>query len=315
MRELPHEFRIASNQDSSCSHKGKSNQDLRTQDGDSAAEQQGPLTVGCEFVGPLRTKTGTEFGCCLVERNSGRITSKDCKFDEWTQAGLGIGEVAHISDVLPGFEEFQSRLAQPASEFAVSITSPNCAKLRMLVELLEFNGGEGKSILVRFFAEPAAEAEHAIDALTGLPDRRALAVRVAHERLREPFVPFAVMFVDIDQFKKVNDTLGHRAGDLVLVELARRWRAALRNDDLLCRYGGDEFVVVLGGVGQLAHVSQVLLRFEKAAAAPVVVEGESLTHTLSIGSVVSQSPSKSLDDLIHEADQEMYKSKQQRLPH
>ncbi len=123
-----------------------------------------------------------------------------------------------------------------------------------------------------------------------------------------------MMFVDLDRFKKINDTLGHAAGDLVLVEAAQRVRQALREDDTLARLAGDEFVIVCEDLPRdMAKVDQRLQaiwqRLESALSRPIYVAGQELMVSASIGVAVSSEES-SVKDLLGDADSAMYLAKQ-----
>ena len=151
------------------------------------------------------------------------------------------------------------------------------------------------------------------DPLTGLPNRRLLEDRLLVElshaaRTRSRL---AVMFVDLDRFKRINDSLGHEVGDRVLIEVARRIRACLREDDTVARMGGDEFVVILGNLAQPDDAAATARRIVAALRRPVVTDGRELVVTTSIG--ISIYPDDSLESttLIKNADIAMYRAKEE----
>lgn len=120
----------------------------------------------------------------------------------------------------------------------------------------------------------------------------------------------ALMFLDIDHFKDVNDSLGHSIGDLLLVELASRFRSTLREEDTISRLGGDEFILLLHNADEYAatHVAQKLLR---AIEHPMLIENHQLSVTASIGIAVYPNDGEDLEALLRNADVAMYKVKQE----
>jgi diguanylate cyclase (GGDEF)-like protein/PAS domain S-box-containing protein len=154
------------------------------------------------------------------------------------------------------------------------------------------------------------QAEH--DALTGLPNRVLLLDRIqqALAANRRQHKQFALMFLDLDRFKQVNDTLGHHAGDVVLQEVASRLTHCVRGVDTVCRLGGDEFVVLLadiGGVDQAAHVAGTVMH---ALARPITLEGQDISQAVSIGIAICPSDGQDADTLLRNADVAMYHAKQ-----
>lgn len=149
------------------------------------------------------------------------------------------------------------------------------------------------------------------DALTGVLARGALNERgeVLVSESRRLSQPLAVLLLDLDQFKAVNDSLGHEAGDCMLRHLAARARLVLRGEDLLCRIGGDEFVMVLPNTD--AHGADIVARRLRGslAAAPLLFRGEALPIPLSIGVAASDGHDADLTTLITRADQAMYVAK------
>ena len=119
----------------------------------------------------------------------------------------------------------------------------------------------------------AHDAQH--DALTGLPNRVMLMDRLSHEqrRVERNGAQLAVMFVDLDDFKCVNDSLGHAAGDAVLREVAERLQRALRPHDTVARVGGDEFVVVVADLQGAQHAARVARRVQEAVMTPICCGG------------------------------------------
>lgn len=150
------------------------------------------------------------------------------------------------------------------------------------------------------------------DALTGLPNRVLLS-----DRLRQALVQgerrgtsVAVVYIDLDGFKAINDTHGHDAGDALLIAVANRMQAALRQGDTLARIGGDEFVAVLGDLQDFADCEQVLARLLRAASDPVEITQGVVRVSASIGVAVYPADDGDADQLMRHADQAMYKAKQ-----
>ncbi|MBW6434556.1 GGDEF domain-containing protein [Actinoplanes hulinensis] len=147
------------------------------------------------------------------------------------------------------------------------------------------------------------QAEH--DSLTGLPNRSLFAERVdlALRSGRDP----AVMFIDLDDFKRVNDSLGHAAGDALLVEVARRLRGSLRDSDTPARLGGDEFAILIedGGVDTAIGLAQ---RIIAALAEPVDAGGTRVLTRGSVG-IAGAAPDRDRSDMLRQADLAMYAAK------
>lgn len=189
------------------------------------------------------------------------------------------------------------------------------AALRRIDELLK------KDVLLREqVALLAQEVEKAHqfayrDELTGLPNRRLLVDRfrqvVARDARRNSQV--ALLFLDIDGFKRLNDTFGHVVGDRLLVQVADRLTASIRVSDTACRYGGDEFVVLLpdfdGPVQAVAAAEQIRARL----AAPYTVGSSATSIETSIGIAIYPTDGCELDDLIQASDRAMYRDKARTL--
>lgn len=148
------------------------------------------------------------------------------------------------------------------------------------------------------------------DGLTDLPNRALLEDRLdqAFARLRRTEGSTAVLFIDLDDFKGVNDTLGHEAGDAVLCEVAGRLREVLRASDTLARLGGDEFVAVCEGLDD-RDAAAVAGRMEASLADPMAIAGQQLRLSASIGHAVTRDGSAEPGDVLARADQAMYRSK------
>lgn len=152
------------------------------------------------------------------------------------------------------------------------------------------------------------------DALTGLPNRALFDARLgqAISEVDEGGLPFALLYLDCDRFKQINDNLGHNAGDDVLVTLARRVEHQLRPDDLVCRLGGDEFAVLVGPLDQPHEVDEVIGRIQHAMSEPVVLrDGRQLMAEVSIGYAIYQKE-MSATHLCEQADAAMYQAKRAR---
>ena len=148
------------------------------------------------------------------------------------------------------------------------------------------------------------------DQLTGLPNRSQL-----HDRFKYALTlaqrhggQLAVMFLDLDHFKDINDTLGHSVGDQMLVEVSRRLRAALREEDSLSRLGGDEFILLLPDTDE-AGATQVAAKLIAAVAQPCQIEHNELTSTVSIGIALYPNDGQDFETLSKNADAAMYRVK------
>lgn len=152
------------------------------------------------------------------------------------------------------------------------------------------------------------EASH--DSLTALPNRQAFHDRVDHAlaRVARGRSAVAVLFCDIDGFKLLNDRLGHHLGDQVLIEIADRLRSAVRPADTVARIAGDEFTVLLEDLQEPGEAEAVARRLCAAVSAPVIVEGEELTVTMSVG-VAQARQGDTVDTIVANADLAMYDAK------
>ena len=146
------------------------------------------------------------------------------------------------------------------------------------------------------------------DALTGLPNRLMLGQHVDRAIALDAQAEFAILFLDLDRFKIINDSLGHQFGDRVLQLVAQRLQSCLRPLDVLCRLGGDEFVLYLHGCQKL-HSERVARRIQEAMREPFVLDGLGFSVQCSIG--MSQYPEhgQTLDELVKQADTAMYRVK------
>ena len=149
------------------------------------------------------------------------------------------------------------------------------------------------------------------DSLTGLANRLLLQDRLAHalETAARRRWKVAVLFIDLDRFKSINDTLGHAAGDRLLCEVASRLRDCARASDTIARLGGDEFVLVLEGVEHSADATPAATHILRAFAAPLDLEGRRLDISASIGVVLYPDDGGDVDTLMRNADTAMYQAK------
>jgi diguanylate cyclase (GGDEF)-like protein len=150
-----------------------------------------------------------------------------------------------------------------------------------------------------------------VDSLTGLPNRIELLDRleIALARCRRTGASLACLYLDIDRFKEVNDTLGHSGGDLALVEFGRRLRQCVRETDVVARLAGDEFVILLEGLSQPTEAERVAAKIIDCMAIPFNIEGARWPVTTSIGLVVADSMTDDSGSLLRSADDALYTAK------
>jgi diguanylate cyclase (GGDEF)-like protein/PAS domain S-box-containing protein len=181
--------------------------------------------------------------------------------------------------------------------------------------------GSQTDITDRKVAETQLQFDALHDALTGLPNRTLLRRSISHciaHRKRNPEFRYAVMFIDLDRFKVINDSLGHMVGDALLIELARRFSACVRATDTIApfesgsgvaRLGGDEFVVLLEGFKHEGDVLRVAQRLLDSAKTPIVCGEHTLTAALSIGIATGNADYENAEDILRDADTALYRVK------
>ncbi|HEX6734194.1 MAG TPA: EAL domain-containing protein [Azonexus sp.] len=151
------------------------------------------------------------------------------------------------------------------------------------------------------------------DVLTGLPNRLLLEDRVGQAMLKSKRSsrPMGLIFIDLDRFKNINDTLGHEVGDQLLVQAAQRGLSVLRDTDTLSRQGGDEFVVVLPELEQRQDAMLVARKLLSALCQPYLLAGHELTVTGSAGIVLYPDDGQTVSELLRKADAAMYRAKEE----
>ena len=253
----------------------------------------------------LRRKDGSLFWCKVVAK------AIDPAHPE--EGAIGIYEDVTAERAVRASLEASRDAAEASREAAeASRESLERAVAERTAELRAANERLQAEIADRRQAETRAQhlADH--DALTGLPNRRLLEDRLtqalaASQRNRRHT---AVMFVDLDRFKNINDSLGHAAGDVVLKEVAERLMRQLREVDTICRMGGDEFVVVLPEIKRTSDAANVAAKILETVSQAFHVEGRELQITPSVGISVFPDDGRDAESLIRNADAAMYHAKE-----
>jgi diguanylate cyclase (GGDEF)-like protein/PAS domain S-box-containing protein len=149
------------------------------------------------------------------------------------------------------------------------------------------------------------------DALTDLPNRALFLERLRHaveKTQRQPYM-FAVLFLDLDGFKVINDSLGHLAGDQLLVAIAHRLSRCLKSGDTLARFGGDEFTILLENLQDLSQAIKIAERIQQELSQPFALDRQDIFTTTSIGIVLSTGEMPQAEDLLRSADTALYRAK------
>ncbi|HUW38501.1 MAG TPA: EAL domain-containing protein, partial [Rhodocyclaceae bacterium] len=173
--------------------------------------------------------------------------------------------------------------------------------------------GTGRDIAKKKKSEELIWQQANFDALTGLPNRRMFHDRLEQEikKAHRAGLPLALMFLDLDRFKEVNDTLGHDVGDTLLKDAARRIGGCVRESDTVARLGGDEFTVVLSELEDPGSVERVAQDILKRLAEPFQLGNETAYISASIGITLYPEDGTGIDELLKNADQAMYAAKSQ----
>ena len=187
-------------------------------------------------------------------------------------------------------------------------------RVQRLRELKESNAALQLEIIERRQAERRASELATRDVLTGLFNRRTLTDRTEDAILRAARrrESVAVLFIDLDKFKTVNDTFGHHIGDELLCQVASRIQASVRESDVVARFGGDEFIVLLEGLGGQGDAERLAENIVSANLEPFSIGPHSVMASASIGISMYPQHGTSAEELLKEADQAMYSAKQQR---
>ncbi len=243
-------------------------------------------------------------------------------------AGVAAGSVTTLTPILPAVSAFLVMALTPLSIRFFLITSPFSLLLGAMLLVLLVLMIQAASRLYRMIeetlamhhekclAEAAVKHQAHYDELTDLPNRRLLFQHLDQElaRARRHGHLNALLFFDLDNFKNINDTLGHDVGDKLLQQVAKRITSHLRTEDILARLGGDEFVVLLPEIGRTPEAAAqncrgYVKKIRGLFASPFMVEGHRLNMTTSIGVVLFPTGDQNRRELLKQADVAMYRAK------
>lgn len=291
---------------------------------DSPAEPlQSPMlkraAMGSALVqGDELTSQGVPEGVCLIDAN-GVILATDVQVGRWFSGAAARGGKKRLTlaDLIDEelaahwlaqlFEHSTTQFIEATLYVAGSPLVP------IDVETRRLDGATGP-LAVATFRPSAADSQPSCDPLTGLPDRRAIGPWIAGLQRDggSLTLPFALLFLDLNDFKQVNDAHGHAVGDAVLAELAERWSSTVRDGDLVTRYGGDEFVILLRNVDNREEAELIAERLRIATLAPIALGGTAIALSATVGVALSDGVAASQEHLIAAADEDMYARKRQR---
>jgi diguanylate cyclase (GGDEF)-like protein/PAS domain S-box-containing protein len=247
----------------------------------------GNAALAAEFGEPLSRLKGKRFG------------DPDCVVQEGFEEHVRLA--AHSKTTTLGEMSRQRRGASVTYEY-------------LLVPVLDEQGqveavaGIARDVTKRKASEERHRRSAHYDDLTGLPNRQLFRDRLAHEIKRADRIglPLALMFLDLDGFKEVNDLLGHAAGDELLRQGAARIGACVRDSDTVARLGGDEFTVILTEIRNMPHVDVLARHLLEELARPFVLDGQTVAISASIGIALYPHDANDAAQLLRHADQAMY---------
>jgi diguanylate cyclase (GGDEF)-like protein len=197
----------------------------------------------------------------------------------------------------------------------LAVLKQSFAASQAQIEMLRKVNSCQKRKLIRF-ARKLAQVHHLgyYDELTNLPNRRLLLNRLkqAMAQSDRQHKQIALLFIDVDKFKSVNDKLGHEAGDKLLQQLADRLINCIRYGDTACRYGGDEFVIMLPEIDGMEDAVAVTKKICVQLSMPYLVDGTAIKVSASIGTTVYSADGRDCRELIKHADIAMYRAKTQK---
>lgn len=263
--------------------------------------------AGASDAAVVRPEDTPELGKLLAAPGTPRLYDCSCD-DEFVQAALarfGLRAMAVVG------------LRSGERLFGVVIASFHTSRQRMPVVdddfFARFAGIADQAAVAweKALLSKQVERQATLDPLTGLANRRVFTEMLSELLSANDGRRSAVLFCDLDDFKKVNDALGHAAGDDLLVAVARRLQGCVRSDDLVARLGGDEFTVLLRDVDGGWTPDAFALKVRQAMTEPIVLEGSQVKVHLSIGAVVATPGEATVKDVLRRADAAMYVAKMQ----
>ena len=234
-------------------------------------------------------------------------------------ARTSLFDIVHPDDIAEVRESFRTALASGSNRAVYRVSHADGRDLWFETLTTPVRDAEGEAVGLQTASRDVTErhemeerlyAQAFHDALTGLPNRVLFAARL-EEAIAEfgQGEGYAVLYLDLDRFKVVNDTLGHSAGDQLLVEVGRRLRTQLRASDVVARLGGDEFAVLLVGLPDDGYAEAVAERLAEALRSPIEIDRRAVYAGASIGVVVGQAGHDQPDALLGQADLAMYEAK------
>jgi diguanylate cyclase (GGDEF)-like protein len=239
----------------------------------------------------------------------GRIVASDfaAKWPDGDHPAAG----GHLQEIVGDVgAEALAQLAQGQGDFVLPCRIHAGASEQPTLGHLHVRRFVGEAGVLALVTVRSDEPDPIHDALTGLPDRRALAIRRASwQTAGGDQVRCAVLFVDLNQFKEVNDAHGHAAGDEVLVIVGQRLAQCVREGDLVVRYGGDEFVLLLKDIGSAQDAWPVIERIHRCVQEPIQLGGHKLQVTAAVGLAIIERRDMTIEAAIAAADRDMYASK------
>ncbi len=225
-----------------------------------------------------------------------------------TQARRDEQEIVRTGQPLVNVEEKETR-----ADGEIRWVSTTKLPLRDREGTIVGTFGISRDVTQRKQAEEQLQRRALYDPLTDLPNRALFLDRLQHlfHRSRRALgsSPFAVLYLDLDRFKAINDSLGHQAGDELLIATARRLERCLRPGDTLARLGGDEFTVLLDAINCEADATGVAERIHEEMSAPLELRGHEVFTSISVGIALSSAGHRNPEEMLRDADTAMYRAK------
>ncbi|UGQ46571.1 EAL domain-containing protein [Massilia endophytica] len=283
-------------------------------------------------LGERRFRTMFEsapMGIALVDSRTGRFADINPRYAEI--AGRAVDEIRNgtwmdvvdpedVALIVPQMKEFAER-ALPGFKTTARLVRPDGTRVWVEASITPVEAGSAggpsmhlcmiEDVTDQKKTEALIWQQANFDTLTQLPNRRMFLDRLQHDILksRRDGTRIAILFIDLDHFKEVNDTLGHHQGDVLLVDAARRISACVRESDTVARLGGDEFTVILPDLDEVDRVETIAQNIIDSLLMPFSLGQEQAFVSASIGITLYPDDAGSMEDLLKHADQAMYAAK------